>query len=100
MQRAGTFCVKFLSADQADLSNMMASRGTDKFAGVAWEPSAGTGSPLLAGALAHVDCTIHAVHEAGDHYVVIGRVVDLVETAESDPLLFHRGRYGSVQHDD
>ena len=35
------------------------------------------------GSLGHVDCTIHAVHEAGDHYVVIGRVVDLV-TADDD----------------
>ncbi len=73
----------------------MASRGTDKFAGVKWTPSPTTGSPMLEGALAHVDCTIHPVHEAGDHYVVIGRVVDLQHRRgrAADPLLFYRGQY-------
>lgn len=97
IQRSGKFCVNFLAHDQAELSNTMASRGIDKFAEVKWTPSPATGSPLLEGALAHVDCTIHTVHEAGDHYVVIGRVVDLVTDenagASTDPLLFYRGEY-------
>ncbi|HEU5036241.1 MAG TPA: flavin reductase family protein [Nocardioides sp.] len=95
IQRSGKFCVNFLAADQADLSNTMASRGVDKFADVKWTPSPQTGSPMLEGALAQVDCTIHAVHEAGDHYVVIGRVVDLIshDGGEQDPLLFFRGEY-------
>lgn len=98
IQRSGRFCVNFLAADQADLSNTMASRGTDKFADVKWTPAPETGSPMLEGALAHLDCVIHAVHEAGDHYVVIGRVLDLVtdpstDQAELDPLLFYRGKY-------
>ena len=93
MQRSGKFCVNFLAADQAELSNTMASRGIDKFADVAWSPSAATGSPLLAGALGYVDCTIHAVHEAGDHFVVIGRVLDLAASDVEEPLLFYRGSY-------
>lgn len=95
IQRSGKFCVNFLAADQAELSNTMASRGTDKFADVKWTPSPETGSPMLDGALAQVDCTIHAVHEAGDHYVVIGRVQDLVthDDGEQGPLLFFRGEY-------
>jgi len=95
IQRSGKFCVNFLAADQAELSNTMASRGTDKFGEVKWTPSPQTGSPMLEGALAHVDCTIHTVHEAGDHYVVIGRVLDLVahDDGEPDPLLFYRGEY-------
>jgi 3-hydroxy-9,10-secoandrosta-1,3,5(10)-triene-9,17-dione monooxygenase reductase component len=95
MQRAGRFCVNFLAADQADLSNQMAGRGTDKFAGVEWAPSDATGSPVLAGTVGHVDCTIHAVHEAGDHYVVIGRVLELGRgTARTDePLLYFQGQY-------
>lgn len=95
IQRSGKFCVNFLAADQAELSNTMASRGADKFADVKWTPSARTGSPMLEGALGQLDCTIHAVHEAGDHYVVIGRVVDLVaaDGGEQDPLLFFRGSY-------
>ena len=64
----------------------MASRGTDKFADVKWTPAPETGSPMLDGALAHLDCAIHAVHEAGDHYVVIGRVLELVTASDGhDP---------------
>lgn len=93
MQRSGRFCVNFLAAEQAELSNTMASRGTDKFSGVAWTPSQATGSPVLADSLGYVDCTIHAVHEAGDHYVVIGKVVELEATDAADPLLFYQGQY-------
>lgn len=97
IQRSGRFCVNLLGADQADLSNTMASRGTDKFAEVKWTPAPQTGSPMLAGAIAHIDCSIHAVHEAGDHFVVIGRVLDLVTDDDGDddvaPLLFYRGQY-------
>lgn len=102
IQRSGTFCVNFLAADQADVSNQMASRGADKYAGIAWHPAEGTGSPVIEGSLAHVDCRIHAVHEAGDHWVVIGRVVGLEvgdgESGESaDPLLFFQGQYRTTR---
>lgn len=93
IQRSGKFCVNLLAHDQAEISNVMASRGVDKFAGVSWKPSEKTGSPLLDGILGHVDCTVYAVHEAGDHYIVIGRVVDLDVTGVPHPLLFFRGRY-------
>lgn len=92
MQRAGFFCVNFLAADQAELSNTFATRGVDKFAEVAWTP-APSGAPLLDGVVGHVDCTIHAVHEMGDHYVVVGQVRDLAVGAAEDPLLFFRGAY-------
>jgi 3-hydroxy-9,10-secoandrosta-1,3,5(10)-triene-9,17-dione monooxygenase reductase component len=93
IQRAGKFCVNFLAAGQDELSNAFASRGEDKFAGVEWSRSAETGSPLLAGIVGHVDCTVHAVHEAGDHYLVMGKVVDLAVGDAEDPLLFYRGAY-------
>lgn len=107
IQRSGRFCVNFLAAGQAELSNQMASRGVDKFAGVSWTPAPQSGSPMLAGALAHLDCAIHAVHEAGDHYVVLGRVLDLLtpqtepgpggeEIPAADPLLFYRGHYRTL----
>jgi len=96
MQRAGFFCVNLLSHDQLDLSNGFAAKGTDKFAGVTWRPSA-TGAPLLDGVLGWVDCTVYAVHEAGDHYVVIGRVMDLGVEDAPHPLLFYRGRYARTE---
>lgn len=90
------FCVNFLSAEQADLSNSFASRADDKFAGVAWHPTS-TGMPLLEGTVGWVDCTVQDVHEAGDHYLVIGRVEDLGQGDGSKPLLFHRGRYRTAE---
>jgi 3-hydroxy-9,10-secoandrosta-1,3,5(10)-triene-9,17-dione monooxygenase reductase component len=96
IQRSGKFCVNFLADGQADLSNVMASRGVDKFADITWSPTAETGSPLLEGTLGHVDCQIHTVHEAGDHYIVIGRVLDLQVGDGQDPLLFFQGKYATT----
>ena len=97
IQRSGKFCVNILAEDQAWLSNQMASRGADKFAGVDWTPAPVTGTPLLRGTIAHLECSIHAVHEAGDHYVVIGRVLGLEVGDVDDPLLFFRGRYATTE---
>ena len=99
MRRVGFFCVNILAADQAELSDGMASKGEDKFAGVEWT-TAHTGAPVLAGVLGYVDCTVHDVVDAGDHYVVLGRVQELGQgdgteaPAVTDPLLFFRGDYG------
>ena len=101
MQRAGYFCVNILSADQAEISNAMATKGSDKYDGIGWRPAA-TGAPLLDGVLGYVDCTVHSVHEAGDHYVVLGRVKELdfapgVEHGDgAKPLLYFRGGYDTV----
>jgi 3-hydroxy-9,10-secoandrosta-1,3,5(10)-triene-9,17-dione monooxygenase reductase component len=97
IQRSGKFCVNLLAHDQAELSNRMASKGVDKFAAVPWTPSPATGSPLLDGILGFVDCTIHDVHEAGDHYIVLGRVQELESSAAEHPLLFFEGRYRRPQ---
>ena len=101
MQRAGFFCVNILAADQSELSNGMATKGDEKFAGVSWTTAA-TGAPLIEGVLGYVDCTVHQVIEAGDHYIVIGRVKELGFGDRSgqgpaeervDPLLFFQGKY-------
>lgn len=100
IQRSGKFCVNVLAEHQSHLSNQFASRGADKYAGVGWSPAPGTGSPLLDDVVAWIDCTLHAVHEAGDHWVVLGRVADLGFADETGPqhgLTFYRGSYGSTQ---
>lgn len=71
----------------------MATPGADKYADVGWTPAPVSGSPLLDGVLGHVDCAIEAVHEAGDHFVVIGRVLHPASTMPSTPCSFYRGRY-------
>ncbi|MGZ3144962.1 3-hydroxy-9,10-secoandrosta-1,3,5(10)-triene-9,17-dione monooxygenase reductase subunit [Lentzea chajnantorensis] len=94
MSPAGAFCVNVLAEDQRELSAVFGRAGADKFAGVAWSPS-GTGAPVLGGALTWVDCRVTTVHEAGDHYVVIGEVVELGPQRDARPLLFYRGRYAA-----
>lgn len=93
IQRAGKFCVNLLSFEQAEISNTMATKGIDKFADVPWKPTVATGSPLLDGVLGWVDCTVHQVIEAGDHFIVIGRVQELGTAPAADPLLFFEGKY-------
>jgi 3-hydroxy-9,10-secoandrosta-1,3,5(10)-triene-9,17-dione monooxygenase reductase component len=99
MQRAGFFCVNFLSADQSEVSQAMATKGNDKYDGIAWRQAA-TGAPLLDGVIGFVDCTVHSVHEAGDHYVVLGRVRELGFGEDGKPLLYFRGGYDTVAHQD
>ncbi len=90
--RAGYFCANVLAARQQEIARRFGVPGTDKFAGVSWSPSP-SGAPVLAGALAWVECAVQAVHEAGDHYVVTGRVTALGPCEADRPLLFYRGRY-------
>ncbi|MGW1784718.1 flavin reductase family protein [Streptomyces sp. NPDC002143] len=94
--RAGAFCVNVLSASQGPLCRAFAASGTDKFAGVDHDAAPVSGAPRLAGTLAWIDCTIHAVHTGGDHLIVVGRVDDLGTGPDADddpPLLFHKGRF-------
>lgn len=92
IRQSRRFCVNFLAAEQTEVSNVFASRSDDKFAGVDWRLTEG-GAPRLEGAVGWVDCSVHAIHEAGDHYLVLGRVEDLGDGESTRPLLFHRGRY-------
>ena len=92
--RAGVFCVNVLSADQGELCRAFAVSGADKFAGVSYDAAPVSGSPRLAGTLAWIDCTIHAVHTGGDHLIVVGRVEALgASDGDEAPLLFHKGRF-------
>ena len=94
MRQAGFFCVNILSAEQQEISNAMATKRSKKFDGVKWEP-APTGAPVVDGVLGYVDCVIDTVHEAGDHYIVVGRVKELAmgDAEKADPILFYQGRY-------
>lgn len=91
IEATGRFCVNVLAEDQGELSTTFAKSGTDKFAGVEWRSSP-LGSPILAGATAWIDCTLHASHDGGDHLIVVGAVHDL-DAPGLPPLVFHRGAY-------
>jgi flavin reductase (DIM6/NTAB) family NADH-FMN oxidoreductase RutF len=95
IERSGSFCVNILGEAQEAICRTFAASGTDKFAGVVFTPSDTTGSPVLDDVLAWVDCTLETVHDAGDHLIVVGRVVDLSVEQEGKPLLFYRGGFGT-----
>ena len=92
MERAGVFAVNVLGAHQQEISHAFSMVG-DRFGGVGWTPGPETGSPILDDVLAWVECAISSAVEAGDHMLIIGRVLDLAADT-GEPLLFFRGGYG------
>lgn len=96
--RSGSFCVNVLHEDQAALCQGFAVSGGPKFGGVDWRPAPGTGSPVIEGSLAWVDCRVELVHDAGDHELILGRVLDL-GVGEGSPLLFFRSQFATLSHD-
>lgn len=95
IHETGRFCVNVLTEDQESLSRSFAVSGGEKFSGVGWTPGP-SGSPVLTGCLAWIDCTVAAVHDAGDHLLVLGRVSEM-GYSNGRPLLFYRGGFGSFQ---
>jgi flavin reductase (DIM6/NTAB) family NADH-FMN oxidoreductase RutF len=93
--KAGIFCVNVLGDHQSDLGRDFAVSGGDKFNGVAWRPAPATGAPLIENSLAWVDCRLELVHDAGDHELIIGRVLDL-GIGRGSPLLYFRSGFATV----
>jgi flavin reductase (DIM6/NTAB) family NADH-FMN oxidoreductase RutF len=92
-QAAGSYAVNILSEDQKGVSGAFASRTADRFASVEWSGRT-TGCPVFEGVVAWLDCRMHEVVDAGDHLILIGRIVAYDYTASS-PLGFCRGAYVS-----
>ena len=93
IEAAGKFCVNILGSNQQDLCRRLSAKGPERFADVDWSHSV-HGLPILADTIATIECALHAVHEAGDHWFVLGKVLTMDVTRNEDPMLFHRGRYG------
>lgn len=98
--QSSAFCVNILGAGQEELCWRFAKEpatGDDtKFAGVEWTKSP-SGSPILPGVIGWIDCTVESVSEAGDHWFVMGRVVDLFHDQEvTDAMVFFRGKVTSI----
>ncbi|RAY13352.1 flavin reductase [Actinomadura craniellae] len=96
IRRSGRFCVNVLGEEQSEVCGRFGSREGRKFDGLEWDLSR-WGAPALRDVLLRVHCEVHAVHAAGDHDVVIGRVLEVETPAEGRPLIFFRGRFG-VEH--
>ncbi|MBV9528262.1 MAG: flavin reductase family protein [Sphingomonas sp.] len=92
---ASHFAVSVLRGDQTEISARFAHAQGAKWAGL--EPRFGaTGCPLASQGLATFECEPHAVHDGGDHLIIIGRVVSFEVEADGEPLIFFRGGYHSI----
>jgi len=91
-RKATHFAVNVLASDQLELASRFARSGADKFSGVDWQAGIG-GAPLFPGTAASFECVQHALIEAGDHYIMQGRVERYTRN-ERDLLLFSQGRFG------
>ena len=96
IRRSGRFCVHVLGEDQVDLCDRFGSRRGKKYDGIEWRLSR-WGTPVLDDVLLRIHAEVVDVHVAGDHDVVIGRVVQFEHGREQRPMLFYRGRIGVEQ---
>jgi flavin reductase (DIM6/NTAB) family NADH-FMN oxidoreductase RutF len=86
------FVVNILADDQRALSDTFAAPETDRFAGVAFETWE-SGCPVLPGAMANLECRREAVHEGGDHLIIVGRVERVAWHEGRCPLVYAQGAY-------
>ena len=96
---AEAWCVSLLSADQAPVARHFANRGRDllsQFDAVPFTPSPRSGTPVVDGALAWMECFTYGRHDGGDHTIVVGELV-AAGTARPPgpraPLTYYQGTY-------
>jgi flavin reductase (DIM6/NTAB) family NADH-FMN oxidoreductase RutF len=91
------FAVHILAHHQIELALHFARRSHDKFdVDPHWRSK--PHPPHLAEALCRFDCRVHALHDGGDHLVIVGQVQHIART-HGTPLAFHAGRFGSFSAD-
>jgi flavin reductase (DIM6/NTAB) family NADH-FMN oxidoreductase RutF len=96
-ESSGHFAINILTEHQRELSNRFAVLPEGRFVGVEWR-SGMTGSPVIAGSLALIECRTKQVLDAGDHRVLIGEALE-VEVGEGQPLIFFASDYASIEGD-
>jgi 3-hydroxy-9,10-secoandrosta-1,3,5(10)-triene-9,17-dione monooxygenase reductase component len=96
IRAARGYCINILAEHQRGICLQLATPGADKFRDVAWLASP-AGHPILDGALGWLECAVEMEHEAGDHVLVISRVLRLGMRPDEPPLIFYQGGYGSFE---
>ncbi|MDZ7643036.1 MAG: flavin reductase family protein [Woeseiaceae bacterium] len=92
--QTGHFAVHVLHRDQEELSNHFAVDREDKFDGIEHDNGI-AGTPILTDFLAVYQCEVSDRIDAGDHFILVGKLVDY-EIRDGEPLIFHQGRYHSL----
>jgi flavin reductase (DIM6/NTAB) family NADH-FMN oxidoreductase RutF len=100
IRTSGVFAVSLLDRSQEFLAERFAARAPladARFTGIR-HTLAANGCPVLTGALAWVACRVTAVHDGGDHDIVVGEVKDSwIGPDTDDPLLSYEGRYRAIE---
>ncbi len=97
---AGYWAVSILDAESEKTARWLATRGRpleSQLDAIAHHPGPLTGAPILDLALAALECRTTAVHDGGDHSIVVGEVLGVTEPVQQGgqggPLIYHAGRY-------
>jgi flavin reductase (DIM6/NTAB) family NADH-FMN oxidoreductase RutF len=89
---ATAFAINILDSDQQELANQFARPGLNRFGSVRWRPGM-TRSPVVRGGHALLECLTDRVFTAGDHDIVLGRVVHAHSAETGGPLMYYSGGY-------
>lgn len=92
LRDAERFAVNVLQIGQQPTSNRFAGKGEERFGVTPWEVGE-YGTPVLTGSLSSFECSRDAVHDGGDHFILVGRVLKAIFEPRRDPLLYFRGKY-------
>jgi len=92
------FAVNILGEGQRALSAQFASSSSERFTGVLWTHGAITGCPILASALAWMECRVVHVYVGGDHDIIVGETL-AAHVNEGAPLVYFRGNYSVLTPD-
>lgn len=92
LRSVSNFAVNVLQIGQQPTSNRFAGKDEDRFGGTKWEVGE-YGAPVLLGSLGVFECERDALYEAGDHFILVGRVEKASFEPRRDPLLYFRGKY-------
>ncbi|MBQ1203136.1 MAG: flavin reductase family protein [Loktanella sp.] len=89
---ARRFAIHVMAADQRDICAAILSSKT----AIRNVPThlSHCGMPIIAGALATFECNLETSHDAGDHVIIIGRMIK-AHHSDGQPLTFHGGQYGT-----
>ena len=88
------FAVHILASDQSELCYLFAARDVDRFSNCEWETSEYK-LPLLKNVAAILQCETYQTIEAGDHMIILGKVVDITGDNRA-PLLYHKRHTGEI----
>lgn len=95
---SGTWGVSVLPASMEEASRFFAHRGRPLDGQLdTWPHHRGeSGVALFDDALATIECTTTAVHDGGDHSIIVGAVISLASGPDASPLVYHNSRYGTL----